>query len=79
MKSKSKFFSLEKADYIKGIILAILTPVAVELQRWVDATMNGIEPYHLDPKRILMCAIGGFIGYLLKNLFTDYSKDETRK
>lgn len=73
MKSTSKKFALDINDLIKGGLLAILAPVAVELQNWADTLSTGL-PYELDPKRIAMSAVGGFVAYLIKNFFTDYNK-----
>ena len=61
----SSFLTLNWQDLIKGLVIAILTPVLIIVQQSVDAgslTFNW--------KSIAMAAIAGGCAYLLKNLFT---------
>lgn len=72
MKSTSKKYSLDWNDLIKGGVLAVLAPVAIELQTWADTLATGL-PYELEWKRIAMSAVGGAMAYLFKNFLTDYN------
>lgn len=59
-------FSLKQRDIIKGVIMAALVPALVIIQQSVlagDLVFNW--------KAIATAAIAGFVGYLLKNVFTD--------
>jgi hypothetical protein len=61
---KSKFLSLNWHDLKKGLLIAVLTPVLVELQSVFATGSFGVNPVQL-------CAIAasGLVAYLLKNLF----------
>ncbi len=61
----SKKFALNWLDIAKASIMAALTPVIVLIQQSIDA---GNFVFHW--KALMMAAIGGFAGYLLKNFFT---------
>lgn len=63
---KSTLYSLNWRDFVKGLILAGLVPALVIIQQSItngDLTFNW--------KSITMAAIAGFVGYLLKNFFTN--------
>lgn len=59
-------YKLNSRDWIKGLLMATLVPVLYIIQSSIDAgqmTFNW--------KEIGMAAVGGLVGYLLKNFFTD--------
>lgn len=60
----SKQFSLSWIDYLKGAVVSALTSSLVVVQ----ASLNAGE-FVFNWKLIAMTALGGFIGYLLKNFF----------
>ena len=67
---KSTKWSLNINDFLKGLVMAILVPALVVAQQSISAgslTFNW--------QSIAMAAIGGFIGYLLKNFATDTNKE----
>jgi hypothetical protein len=69
---RSKFFSLNKRDFIKGLIVAVITGV---LTFMVDGLKSGVP---LDLAFLGQIGINALIAlgsYLLKNLFTN-SKGE---
>lgn len=68
---KSKFFSLSLRDFIKGMIVAILTAAYTYVQ---SVIITGF----FDWKILLFSTVAGFLGYLTKNLFTN-SKDQILK
>lgn len=71
---KSKKYKLNTLDYIKGFIMACLTSGLFVVQQLAD----GGTLTHLNYKPIVMAAISGGAGYLLKNLFTDGSSNNTK-
>jgi len=66
---QSKLFSLNYADILKGLLMAVITPVLVIIQQSIA---NGEMTFNW--KAIGMAAIAGGVGYLLKNFFTPGSK-----
>lgn len=66
---KSTFLTLETMDFIKGAIMAAIIPVLLIVQQSIAA-----GDLVFNWKAIGMGAIAGFVGYLLKNLFTDTTK-----
>lgn len=61
----SKKFRLNWQDYVKGIVVAILTPVIFIIQNSLDAgTLS------FNWKQIGIAAVAGFVAYLVKNFFT---------
>ena len=70
MKQKSKKYRLNILDYAKGFVVACLTSALFVVQQLAD----GGTLSHLNYKPVVMAAISGGCGYLLKNLFTDTSK-----
>lgn len=62
---ESNFLSLGWQDALKGLVVAVLTPVFVIVQQSLDAGVLVFEW-----KSILMAAIAGALGYLTKNFFT---------
>ena len=61
---KSKFLSLNWHDLKKGLLIAVLTPVLVELQS-VFATGT----FGVDVIQLAAISASGLVAYLLKNLF----------
>ena len=61
---KSKFLSLNWHDLKKGLLIAVLTPVLVELQSVLSTGSFGVDPVQLGA-----IAASGLVDYLLKNLF----------
>lgn len=70
---KSTLFSLNLKDALRGLIIAILTPVFVIIQQSVTA-----GTLVFDWKAITIAAIGGFLAYITKNFLTDTTKDAVK-
>jgi hypothetical protein len=62
--NKSKFLSLNVHDFLKGAIVAVLTPTLVLIQ---EILSDGL--FDLDAKKLLAVGLSGFAAYLLKNFF----------
>lgn len=69
---KAKFLTLDRRDFFKGLIIAVLTAIGTFLANELQAGST-IDLALL--KRIGISALIAFIAYLTKNLFTN-SKDE---
>lgn len=69
---KAKLFNLNAKDFLKGLILVVITAVITfainELQAGTSIDLTLL-------KRMGVAALVAFLSYLLKNLFTN-SKDE---
>jgi hypothetical protein len=61
----SNLFSLNWADFGKGLLMAILTPAMVVIQQSLDAGV-----FVFDWKSIGLGAFAGGFAYLVKNFFT---------
>lgn len=61
----SKLFTLNKKDFFKGLIMAILVPAVLIIQQSLDS-----GSLVLNWKAILMASISGALAYLMKNFFT---------
>jgi len=72
---EAKLFSLKAKDFIKGLILAIITAVVTFL---TDALQSGITIDVTFYKRIALAAVIAFMAYLVKNFFTN-SNDQFAK
>lgn len=59
-------FSLNAKDFLRGALMAIIVPVLYIVQTSIDA-----GDLTFKWKQIAMAGIGGFVGYLIKNFFTD--------
>jgi hypothetical protein len=62
---QSKFLSLGWRDFLRGLLMAVLTPVLTFIMNSLDhgeITLN----WHL----VYLSAVGGAVAYLLKNLGT---------
>lgn len=68
----SKLFHLGVKDILRGLLIAVLTPVLVVVQMSLDK-----GELNIDPKAVAMAAIGGLVAYLIKNFLTP-SKEETK-
>jgi hypothetical protein len=65
---KSKLFNLDKNDFIKGLILAVLTAIVTFL---TDFAATGAV-INLDTlKKVGVAAAIALVSYLIKNLFTN--------
>lgn len=67
--NNSNFLSLNWADFGKGLIMAILTPVFVVVQQSLE-----LGELTFNWKSIGLAAIAGGVAYLVKNLFTPQAK-----
>jgi len=63
---QSSLFRLNWHDLLKGLVIAILTPILVLIQAYFATGKLDIE---LDS--ILAVGLSGLIAYLIKNFFTD--------
>ena len=68
----SNFLSLGLKDFLRGLVMAILTPIFVIAQQSFEA---GVITFNL--KVIGMAAAAGALAYITKNFFT--SAPSTRK
>ena len=69
---QSKFLSLGWRDFLRGLLMAILTPALTFILNSIDhgeVTLN----WHL----VYLSAVGGAIAYLLKNLGTKPDSQNT--
>ena len=62
---QSKFLSLGFRDFLRGFVMAVLTPVFVIIQQSLDA---GILTFNWTS--IAMAAVAGALAYITKNVFT---------
>lgn len=62
---QSGFLSLGWRDFLRGLVIAILTPVATVI---TDSLDKGI--FNPSLRLIVLSAIGGFVAYIIKNLVT---------
>lgn len=63
---QSSLFRLNWHDLLKGLVIAILTPVLVLIQAYFATGKLDIEM-----NSILAVGLSGLIAYLIKNFFTD--------
>jgi hypothetical protein len=66
----SKLFSVNMKDFLKGLLMSVLTPVIVIIEQSVSA-----GSLTFDWKVITLAAIGGFLAYMTKNFFTPPPKE----
>ena len=64
-----KRFKLNTRDFLRGLLVAVLTPVFVIVQQSIQ-----LGSLSFNWKAIGMAAVGGFLAYLTKNFFTDSVK-----
>lgn len=65
----SNFLSLNWADFGKGLLMAILTPVFVVVQQSLE-----LGELTFNWKSIALSAVAGGVAYLVKNFFTPQAK-----
>ena len=61
----SNFLSLGAKDILRGLLIAILTPILVLIQQSIEAGNLVFEW-----KSLLIEGVGGGLAYLIKNFFT---------
>ena len=61
----SNFLSLGVKDILRGLLIAILTPILVLIQQSIEAGNLVFEW-----KSLLISGVGGGLAYLIKNFFT---------
>jgi hypothetical protein len=63
---QSKLFTLNIYDFLKGLIVAVLTPVIVFAQGYfAEGTLD------IELSALFAVGLSGFLAYLIKNFFTD--------
>ena len=70
---KSSIFTLNKADFLKGLIIAVITAVITILYNTVQ-----VGSLAFDWKAISTAAASAALAYIMKNLLTN-SEDEFLK
>jgi EamA domain-containing membrane protein RarD len=70
---KSSIFTLNKADFLKGLIIAVITAVITILYNTVQ-----VGSLSFDWKAISTAAASAALAYIMKNLLTN-SEDEFLK
>lgn len=63
---KSTLWTLKTRDFLKGLVMAGLVPVFIIIQQSITA-----GDLVFNWKSIWMAAVAGFVGYIIKNFFTD--------
>jgi hypothetical protein len=67
---KAKLFTLNKKDFWKGLILAVITAIITFLTNELQSgTTINLELF----KRVGLTSLIAFLSYLVKNLFTNSS------
>ncbi|TAL64256.1 MAG: hypothetical protein EPN88_11190 [Bacteroidetes bacterium] len=76
---RSKFFSLNSRDFIKGLIVVVICTFLTGVYQLVA---NGGTVNWLTVKPVVIAAFGAAVSYLTKNLLTnsdgDFMKGETK-
>lgn len=67
----SKLFSLNLKDVLKGLLIAVLTPILLIIQQSLEMG-SLVFNWH----QIGMAAVAGGVSYLLKNFFTPPAKEK---
>lgn len=70
----SSIFTLNKADFIKGLVIAVLTAVITLLYNTVQ---SGTLAF--DWKAISTAAVSAALAYIMKNLLTNSSGEFLKK
>lgn len=74
MKKESDFLKLNLNDFLRGLIIAVLTPIFIHVQEIIKTgTLN------LNWEQIAIEAVGGFTAYILKNFLTPANKKGTEE
>jgi len=63
--NESNFLSLNMRDLLRGLLMAVLTPVLVIVQQSIEG-----GELVFNWKAIGIAAVAGGVAYLIKNLFT---------
>lgn len=67
-KKQSNFGQLKSADFWKGLVVAGFSAATLAIIQGVEA----IEDFSsFKWQRVVLAAIGGFVGYVMKNLFSN--------
>lgn len=69
---RSKKYKINLRDILKGLFIAVLTPVLFTIQQSLDA-----GEINLNWKGIAIAAVSGGVAYLIKNFFEDNKTDKT--
>jgi hypothetical protein len=69
---QSKFLSLGVRDFLRGLAMAILTPISTFVLNSI-----GHGEFTLNLHLVYLSAVGGAIAYLIKNLGTKPDKSNT--
>lgn len=69
---KSEFLTLQQKDFIKGLIMSVLTSIVTGLYMIIK---NGGLPTMNDYRNIGLAAASVFLSYILKNFLTN-SQDQ---
>lgn len=65
---KSEFLKLKRADFWKGLIVAVLTALLTGLS---TAIAGATDFASFNWQSVVLASAGGFVAYMLKNLFTN--------
>lgn len=65
----SKFLSIQWRDVVKGLLIAVLTPVVLSLWDVVQHWLNTDEQLIIHWKGLIKSGIGAGVAYLAKNYF----------
>ena len=65
---KSKLFNLNRRDFFKGLVVAILTAIITFL---TDILQSGVVIDIDVLKRVAVASVIGFLSYILKNMLTN--------
>lgn len=73
---KSTLWTLKARDFLKGLILAVGTPVLILLQQLIPSWTPWLAEHFGSSSGavIAQAALSAFVAYLLKNLATDDTK-----
>lgn len=70
---QSNFLSLGWRDFLRGLVIAVLTPAVTII---TDSLDRG--EFNLNWRLIVLSSVGGFLAYLLKNLVTKPDSDNAK-
>lgn len=69
---KSEFLKLKRADFWKGLIVAVLTAAVTGLSTAISTATDFAS---FNWQSVVLASAGGFVAYILKNLFTNSEGD----
>ncbi len=64
----SEFLKLKKADFWKGLIVAVFTALATALQ---NTLLNATDFASINFQAVAIAGASGFVAYIIKNLFSN--------